>query len=106
MIAYLCNDNFLAATQAEARVLDKNFKTHLVPDKKQDLLDYINKLMAPVPADDVSEEMDITPLPVVIRQSYTEQALAFQDEWEKFPLALKLHYAALACEDAREIIKQ
>ena len=37
--------------------------------------------------------------------SYTERAMVFEDEWEQFPLGLKLHYAARACEDARECIK-
>ena len=45
----------------------------------------------------------VTSVPTV--PSYTERAMAFEDEWERFPLGLKLHYAARACEDARVYIK-
>jgi hypothetical protein len=36
---------------------------------------------------------------------HSAQLVAFEDEWERFPLARKLHFAAKACEDAREAIK-
>lgn len=41
----------------------------------------------------------VTPSPAV---SYATQALAFEDAFEAMPLALKLHFAALAMEAARE----
>jgi len=34
-----------------------------------------------------------------------EKSVGFEDEFENFPLALKLHYAALAMEEAREKIQ-
>lgn len=34
-------------------------------------------------------------------EGYVERANRFEDEFDKFPLSLQLHYAATACENAR-----
>lgn len=45
------------------------------------------------------------PAPAQPSPAHAAQVLAFEDEWANFPLGRKLHFAALACEDAREAIK-
>ena len=49
---------------------------------------------------------DLTFKPIPERVEVTrDNPLQFDDAWETFPLARKLHFAALACEDAREAIR-
>jgi hypothetical protein len=53
---------------------------------------------------DAPEEM-VNPEPTIIPVPHTAQLVAFEDEWESFPLARKAHFAALFCEEARLEIK-
>ena len=112
MIFYLCNGNELAGTQADAKKLDRDYVQHDVPTDKSGLMAYINKLMNETREDALgigddysagqpAEKGDDTP-PADARESYTHQSIALDDAWEGLPLARKLHFAALAMEEARE----
>lgn len=99
MIFYLAN-NQLAGTQAEAKALDKNFEQVDVPTDKPGLMAYINELMGREHPQQVEEFVPSPPPAPVIPKS-----IQFEDQWDDFPLALKLHYAASAMEDARDTLK-
>ncbi len=102
MIFYLANNQTLCGTQADARALDRNFVQIDIPTDKAGLMAYVQKLMdekAPAPARvEVSEE------PIRV-SDHTSQLVAFEDEWDNFPLARKAHFASLFCEEARRHLK-
>lgn len=118
MRLYLCQDGSYAGTQADAKLRGKNFEQIEVPTDKDGLLSYLNQMVNAVedlrPATDpwAGHETDpMYPLPVAQSAplppspSHSAQLVAFEDQWAEFPLARKLHFAALACEDAREAIR-
>ena len=100
MIFYKAN-NQLYPTQADARAVNKNFEQIDVPTDKPGLMAFINDLLAGEPVEDAAYIQDFTPQPV----SYATQAIAFEDGFETMPLPLKLHFAALAMEAARDSIR-
>lgn len=74
--------------------------------------DFVAWMNATGPAEPLFEDTTETvlnlvaqPAPIQPSPQHTAQLLAFEDQWAEFPLARKLHYAALACEDARSAIK-
>jgi hypothetical protein len=98
-------------TQAEAKELgrdDGGWQQRDVPTDKEGLLDFLNR-------HGVGEQDDIArstngfpprqaePAPPAA-SNYTEQAIRFEDAFAAMPLALKLHFAALAMEEARDKI--
>jgi hypothetical protein len=117
MIFYLCNGNELAATQADAKKLDRNFEQVDIPTDKAGLMSYINRLMSaaevlgigpvrgidgPFDMDDAGQPITDIPMPVEpAKPSYIERSISLDDEWEKLSLARKLHFGALALEEAR-----
>lgn len=100
-------------TQAEAKAaakegdvkFDAEQDTVEVPTDKEGLIGYLNRLSSAIERDPIDEFETVVerhdPPVEVIR----DNPLQFDDAWEQFPLAKKLHFAALACEDAREAIK-
>jgi hypothetical protein len=103
MKLYIANGVYFG-TQAEAKAETKSFEQVEVPTDKAGLIGYLNEVTrfdlghAPcenieAPARDINEDR---------APRYAEQSVAFEDQWEQFPLALQLHYAALAVEAARD----
>jgi len=119
MIFYLINagngqPSQLAATQEDARSVAKDrgfgpraFEKHDVPTDKDGLMSYINGLMRVEPelTDDEIRQSNTPEAQAVARErmrpSYVDQSVALDEAWEALPLARKLHFAALAMEDAR-----
>ena len=108
MKLYLCQDGTYVGTQADAKLRGKHFEQIEVPTDKEGLLAYLNQFVNAVedlrpdePVKDVNE--DIHPERAPSRPSYTAQSLDLDDQWESLPLARKLHFAALAVEDARAL---
>lgn len=110
MKLYITAAGVYAGTQVEAKADGKGWQLEEVPTDKYGLIDYLNKLVhkgsglppfAPEPvAPPTPEERKFLtdgPRPV----SYTDQSVAIDEVWDKLPLARKLHFAALAMEDAR-----
>lgn len=96
-------------TQAEAKAIDKGFENVEVPTDKEGLLAYLNML-----GQELAEARDEY-TPVVTRSdppvdveavlARTEASISFDEAWSDFPLARKLHFAAMACEDARSSLR-
>ena len=103
---------FFTPRRDEAKQRDPEYVEVQVPTTQKDLLPFLTALANE--DRDVPEREQTEPEPpppatdVPVRElSHSELRLAFDEAWqENFPLALKLHYAALACEDAREQIKE
>jgi hypothetical protein len=108
-------------TQAEAhkaaREAGGTFLQVEVPTDKPGLIEYLNAkrtIYSTVDAGyldvvkDVNEDLDpsLAPPKSVIdpKPSYTEQSVDLEERWSLLPLARKLHFAALAVEDARVLV--
>jgi hypothetical protein len=104
LIFYLVNGNQLAGTQADAKALDKDFTQIDIPTDKLGLMSYINDIMRVKDSQSVQNET-YEPEPVILPARYADVTLTIDEEWENLPLARKLHFAALACETAREILR-
>lgn len=110
-------------TQAEAhkaaREAGGTFLQVEVPTDKAGLIDYLNQkrtIYSTVDADyldvvkDVNEDLDpslaptFTPTHVDKGAAVTAASLDLDEQWEGLPLARKLHFAALAVEDARVLV--
>lgn len=103
MIFYLCRGNELAPTQADAKKLDPDFVQIDIPTDKNGLMAFVNNLyQRELP--EREENPPVVPLPPPPLPAREPVSIVFEDQWENFPLALKLHYAALAMEDARELL--
>lgn len=100
-------------TQAEAKAIDKTgFEQVEVPTDKEGLIAYLNGLAHTGALGEYTRD-EYTP--VVARQDpaidasalldRTEASIGFDDAWQGFPLARKLHFAAMACEDARASLR-
>lgn len=124
MIFYLANNQTLCPTQAEAKVIDRDFVQIDIPTDKpklqayvQDLMNKINDLCLtidsqikqPTPSEvEVLAEMGIVDeraagLPPILLPPSIVQDL--DDVWDDLPLARKAHFAAMFCEEARLKIK-
>lgn len=111
MRLYICIDGTFAGTQAEANAKGKGWTQVEVPTDKAGLIDYLNGMVeearAAVPYDGGSgSTFDTPPNPQPINMataavSAAHQSVAVDQSWEALPLARKLHFAALAMEDAR-----
>lgn len=103
-------------TQVEAKRDGKGWQAEIVPTDKTGLIDYLNKLKFGDCVDMIEPEQpplteDEQETPHSFRQpmaqpapGYTEHSVAIDDAWEGLPLARKLHFAALAMEEARRKI--
>lgn len=99
----------LCTTQAEARTIDQDFVQIDIPTDKPGLRDAIQELLTEIDEKSVSKEpesQEINPEPSEavsapkqdVQLSTREQ---FEEAWNSFPLALQLHYASLAMEEAQ-----
>jgi hypothetical protein len=103
----------LCTTQAEARAIDKEFQALDIHTDKPGLRDAIQELLSIIDGQALSvepEAQESNPAPVSAQpEAQKDPVLStreqFMDAWDSFPLALKLHYAAMATEDARSAIK-
>lgn len=97
-------------TQGEALAEKLPFEKEDIATDQPSLMARLNDLWAQIP-DPEREEIASEPtpepeiIPIGITPSYTDISVGFEDQWETFPLALKLHFAARAMEDARSAIK-
>lgn len=116
MIFYTAKDSqghtHWETTQENARAVNKTFEKVDVPVDKPGLHVWLNatqqridELEQQIPLGDIGWSAtpnppfeDKPPKP----ESYTERSNRFEDEFDKMPLALQLHFAALAMENARE----
>jgi hypothetical protein len=115
MRLYIRTDGSYAGTQADA---GKGWKLEEVPTDKPGLLAYLNAMVGHRKA--VAQEcltsfysgMDVAEAsqrpveapPAAIRPGYAEKSARFEDEFSAMPLALQLHFAALAMENARDAL--
>lgn len=114
----------LESTQAEAKALDPNFERIDIPTDHDGLKAYVQALwdenhqlrqggvvsVAPPVGELPEEHEEQAPAPLPTASApreapYTTQAISFEDGFAAMPLALQLHYAALALENARTAIK-
>lgn len=119
-----------AGTQAEAKKLSAEYNAPWheaeIPTDKPGLLAFLNSTGArwraepPAPAVERTPAGQFDPMagdPIPSREQQLDEgysldgtragshpSLTFDDAWDGFPLARKLHFAALAMEDARGII--
>ena len=101
----------LARTQDEARQINRHFEKVDVPTDARGLCAYINELLAggqtreaapaPAPAP-ASVPAPVPAAPPAV--PYAVQSASFEDAFENMPLAMQLHFAALAMEAARSKI--
>lgn len=114
MKLYLANGLYVG-TQAEAKKLDRDFTQVEVPTDKEGLINYLNanfahadvdfdEVYADKPVKDVNEDLHPERAPRAAEPAYTAQTLDLDEQWESLPLARKLHFAALAVEDARTLV--
>lgn len=105
MKLYIANGQYVG-TQADARAINKQFDEAEVPVDKAGLIDYLNRY---TPIGFLQSEDEFTT--VVERQdqpmpSYADRTIAIDEVWEALPLARKLHFAAMAMEDARTALRR
>ena len=122
---YRLDDGTFVRTQSEIPKGQTPNKVE-VPIGSQELCDYLNAIIlneranrtvdshveqAPFDQSNLGtgspetpEEVYVAPPPPV-PNTHAEQLLAFEDEWENFPLARKAHFAALFCDEARSKIQ-
>lgn len=100
----------LCGTQAEAKVIDKDFTQIDLPTDKaglmatyQEALDTIHSMTTK------ASEPDTSDIPEASEEffkraklSYAHQQVAFEDEFARMSLTKQLHFAALAMENARD----
>ena len=109
-----CDGHFLVATQADAKRIAREMKCTWsqvdVPTDKASLMDYINRQRSLGNQGDTDlgpTDLEAYPSPLaeknpeISKPDYTSRSIAIDEEWERLPLARKLHFAALAMEDAR-----
>lgn len=75
-----------------------------IPTDKEGLMSFIQDMLDRIPPqqeEEAENKMPPEPAPV----SNTDTLVSFEDQWEEFPLARKLHFASLAVEEARDTIK-
>lgn len=108
MRLYLTAAGVYAGTQQEAKADGKGWRLEEVPTDKQGLIAYLNVLkfdtMGETKAPDPVAEGygGIDPHAPPQQPDRVTQAIAFEDGFEKMSLTLKLHFAALAMEAARD----
>jgi hypothetical protein len=98
------NNHYVTQDDAKkgAKALGLDWTPVEVPVKIRDLAEYLNDLVltvemnAPRPLETPAPRPD--PVPTL---NYTQQSLEIDDLWDTLPLARRLHFAALAVEDAR-----
>lgn len=107
MIYYIARNEegrrILRTTQADARDIDKNFEQVDVPTDKPSLLIFLQELYSRM------DDLEAEPIPPVeapppVKISHADQIVAFEDEWENFPMSKKAHFAALFCDEARYVL--
>lgn len=115
---YLCRidgKRRLLTRMAEAERADPKHRKIEVPTDQERLAKFIEGLFELIdrrPGADVPEREESTSetgvgttnLPVR-EQTYAETTIKIDEAWEALPLARKLHFAAMAMEDAREILR-
>lgn len=116
MNLYITATGRYAGTQAEAKADGKGWTPEVVPTDKPGLIAYLNALSLKekmlqatadiISRDDLLLEGDPNHEPSQFeglepRPSYTHQSVELDEQWDKLPLARKLHFAALAMEEAR-----
>lgn len=108
----------LCGTQAEAKVIDKEFTQIDLPTDKaglmatyQEALDTIHNLSldkaelrqrVEQSTDLLSEDKMSDMTKALVEPSYAHQQVAFEDAFAGFPIPKQLHFAALAMENARD----
>jgi hypothetical protein len=97
---YIRTDGSYAGTQADA---GKGWKLEEVPTDKPGLLAYLNAMVGSDPAP-MALRSPVEAPPAAIRPGYAEKSARFEDEFSAMPLALQLHFAALAMENARDAL--
>ena len=115
MRLYLSPDGVWTGTQADAKAHAKEHATTWkeveVPVDKAGLMSFLNQhkvgaagpvvFSAPSPAPCEVIEVEGPQITKPAAPSYTHQSVAIDDAWDELSLARKLHFAALAMEEAR-----
>ena len=115
MRLYITQTGKYVGTQADAKADGKNWHQVEVPTDKPGLIEYLNALRwseqarAVAPEAMTMDEIKHSNTPeaqaeYVRRRDGISQSIALDDAWEALPLARKLHFAALAMEDARNTL--
>lgn len=74
-----------------------------IPTDKAGLRDAFQEVLDMIPVSEPTQTPIVAQRPLPDAQLTTREQ--FDNAWESFPLALQLHYAALATENAREQIR-
>lgn len=97
-----------AGTQDDAKRAAKEcggfWEPYEVPTDKPGLLGFLNRFCISDPDTPALNEETCTPTAPVEAPpatNYTAESVSIDEAWESLPLARKLHFAALAMEDAR-----
>jgi len=110
MRLYICADGSYAGTQADAKAMGKGWEQVEVPTDKAGLIDYLNARYESISRAWDADVQEARQSPVnappahETAPSYVHQSVAFEDAWQGFSLALKLHFAAQAMEAARDAL--
>jgi hypothetical protein len=97
----------LVVRKDEAKKLDPQYRQVDIPTDSDGLRNHLNALMAIQKArsEDVkSIPVEFTDYKPPAAASYVHTSVALDEQWEALPLARKLHFAALAMEDARNAL--
>jgi hypothetical protein len=111
MRLYQSPEGIWTGTQADAKAQAKATGTPYeevdVPVDKAGLMAFLNRHRVGAAAPPVLYSgppvLSVSPPSGIV--SYSDQSIAIDDAWEELPLARKLHFAALAMEDARSLVK-
>ena len=116
MNVYTTGNGKWVGTQADARKLSKETglsweHVDIPTTSKQEMLEFLNgfRVLTLEGSDDEDPiksggELGDYIHDKEVKPSYTHQSVALDDVWAELPLARKLHFAALAMEDARNAL--
>jgi hypothetical protein len=88
-------------TNTPKEVLDQGIEHIEVDTAKDKLMEFIQDLLDRIPGD---EQPTPVPAEIKIETEAKPKSIDFDEAWDTFPLARKLHFAASAMEEARDII--
>lgn len=97
----------IAGTQAEAKAINPEYSQIEVPTDKTGLMGWIQQMLDETvnQVQGITEVTQATLPPEPVKESYTEKSVRFEEAWDGFPLKLKCHFASLAMEECRSILK-
>ena len=109
---WIPGEHRFVSTQPEAKASGLPWERVEISTAHDDLRNMLNELHAKIAAGGVvpvegsaDAKHAPAPLPKAVAPTYAAQSMTFQEGFETMPLPLKLHYASLALEEARDTIR-